>query len=333
MSRISARLMVIFTLFILLTVPASAWHLGPPTDDKGDGTGEPTYKVGCTCHNNGADSPRIFIQVSGVPHVYNFSTSYELTITLTDTGGENTAGGFMLSTEGVGVFSWDEGEVIRPLKDSGELASNTSTSVGISQSDLTDPATWSFTWTAPDEDAGYVAFWLAGNIVDGAGAPDTTDYWNTMHFGIESETDAVWTGATQVIESTSNPDLLKQKDDSAAEEKARQEALSKEVMNNGATWFFISLIALIVGGLFQREILERRHGTGPAHLDKQLAYPEGLRRGILSVGLALLALYWLKYDGGAHLWGTAFFCSAWAAYGLYRTILAARTPPTHMDIM
>ncbi len=325
--------MVIFSLFMLLTVPASAWHLGPPTDDKGDGTGEPTYKVGCTCHNGGSDSPRLFIEVSGVPYVYNSSESYELTITLTDTGGENTKGGFMLSTEGIGVFSWDEGDLIRPLKDSGESKDNTSTSVGISQSDVTDPATWTFTWTAPDEDAGYVSFWLAGNVVDGEGAPDDKDYWSTVHFGVDSVADSAWTNATQVIQATSDPTWLEEKDDSAAEEKARQDALSKEVMNNGTTWFFISLIALIVGGVFQRELLERKHGTGPAHLDKQLAYPEGLRRGLLSISLALLALYWLKNDGGAHLWGTSFFCSAWAAYGLYRTVLAARTPPTHKDIM
>jgi len=324
------RLMVVFSLFIILTVPASAWHLGPPTDDKGDGTGEPTYKVGCTCHNGGSDSPRLFIQVSGVPYVYNSSTSYEMTLTLTDIGGENTAGGFMLSTEGVGTFSWDEEQVIRPLKDSGELVSNNSTSAGISQSDVTDPATWTFTWTSPDEDAGYVKFWLAGNIVDGGGAPDTTDYWLTSHFGIDSVADTVWTNATQVIEAIKD---LPEGDNSAAEEKARQDALSKEVMNNGATWFFISLVALIVGGIFQREILERKHDTGPSHLDKQLAYPEGIRRGILAIGLAVLGLYWLKHDAGGHLWGTAFFCSAWAAYGVYRTILAARTPPKHMDIM
>ena len=104
-------------------------------------------------------------------------------------------------------------------------------------------------------------------------------------------------------------------------------------MSNGTTWFFISLVALIVGGIFQREILERKHGTGPSHLDKQLAYPEGLRRGILSIVLAILGLYWLDNDAGGHLWATAFFCSAWAAYGVYRTVLAAQTPPTDKDMM
>ncbi|HIF04359.1 MAG TPA: hypothetical protein EYQ80_02815 [Candidatus Poseidoniales archaeon] len=104
-------------------------------------------------------------------------------------------------------------------------------------------------------------------------------------------------------------------------------------MASGITWFFTTLVALLVGGVVQREILERKHDTGPAHLDKQLAYPEGLRRGSMSIGLALLGLYWLAEGAGSYLWTTAFFCSAWAAYGVYRTILSARTPPTPKDIM
>ena len=53
----------------------------------------------------------------------------------------------------------------------------------------------------------------------------------------------------------------------------------------------------------------------------------------MSIGLALLGLYWLAEGAGSYLWTTAFFCSAWAAYGVYRTVLAARTPPTPKDIM
>jgi hypothetical protein len=181
---------------------------------------------------------------------------------------------------------------------------------------------------------GSISFWVAGNIVDGGGAPDNTDYWKTMSFTVRGPSEAPVNQSRQVISSTGDyAGLYGPKDNAAAEEQARQDALSENVMDNGVVWFFTSLVALIIGGVLQREILERKHGTGPSHLDKQLAYPEGLRRGLLSLGLALLGLYWLDNGAGAYMWTTAMFCSAWAAYGVYRTVLAARTPPTVMDLL
>jgi len=104
-------------------------------------------------------------------------------------------------------------------------------------------------------------------------------------------------------------------------------------MHNGIIWFFITLTALLVGAIVQKEILERKYDTGPDHLDRQLAYPEGLRRGLLTIGFAFLGLYLLAGDAEAYLWSTTFFCSAWAGYGVYRTILAAKTPPKANDMM
>ena len=95
----------------------------------------------------------------------------------------------------------------------------------------------------------------------------------------------------------------------------------------------LAFSALLVGAVVQNEILERKYDTGPAHLDSQLAYPEGLRRGSFAVGFALLGLYWMAGDSAAYLWLTAFFCSAWAGFGVYRTVLAARTPPAAKDMM
>ena len=112
-----------------------------------------------------------------------------------------------------------------------------------------------------------------------------------------------------------------------------QKAISEAVMDTGITWFFLTLTALLVGAVVQKEILERKYDTGPDHLDSQLAYPEGLRRGLLTVGFALLGLHWLSDDSAAYLWATAFFCSVWAGYGVYRTALAARTPPAAKDMM
>ncbi|GIS43197.1 MAG: hypothetical protein Ct9H90mP16_02670 [Candidatus Poseidoniales archaeon] len=96
--------------------------------------------------------------------------------------------------------------------------------------------------------------------------------------------------------------------------------------------FFITLTALLVGSIVQKEILERKYQTGP-HIWTANSLPEGFRRGLLSVGFALLGFYWLSEDAAVYLWATSIFCSVWAAYGVYRTILAAKTPPTHKDMM
>ena len=98
----------------------------------------------------------------------------------------NPGGGFFLSTEGVGTFSWDDDQLIRPEKDSGEDKDATSTTSGITQADYTSPATWTFTWTAPSTDIGDVAFWVIGNMVNNDGAPNSDDHWNALSFVINS---------------------------------------------------------------------------------------------------------------------------------------------------
>jgi hypothetical protein len=272
------------------------------------------------------------VKLSGAPHAYETGQSYIMTLTLEHAS--NAGGGFFLSTEGIGTFSWTEDQVIRPEKDSGEEASATSTSSGITQSDYTSPAEWTYTWTAPETDVGDVAFWIAGNMVNDDGAPNSDDNWNTLSFVVNSpsQTSASSDQSTRVI-SSGDHSLFDQEVDEVALEIEHQHAVSEVVMDTGVTWFFISLTALLVGAVVQKEILERKFNTGPAHLDSQLAYPEGLRRGILAVGFALLGLYLLSGDSAAYLWSTAFFCSVWAGYGVYRTALAARTPPTVKDMM
>ena len=150
--------------------------------------------------------------------------------------------------------------------------------------------------------------------------------------GTLSETSGSADESTRVI-SSGDHSLFDQEVDAEALEIEHQHAVSEVVMNNGVTWFFISLTALLVGAVVQNEILERKYDTGPAHLDRQLAYPEGLRRGALAVGFGFLGLHWMAGDGASYLWATAFFCCAWAAFGVYRTILAARTPPKAKDMM
>ncbi len=331
MSRISIRFAVLLTLLVLMAGPGLALHSGPPSDNNGDGSGDPTWRAGCTCHSSSPSSSTL-VKLSGAPHAYEVGQSYTMTLTLEHSS--NSGGGFFLSTEGMGTLSWSEDQIIRPEKDSGEDESATSTTSGITQSDYTSPAEWTFAWAPPESDLGDVTFWVVGNMVNNDGAPNSDDNWNALSFVINSpsQTSSATDQSTRVI-SSGDHSLFDQEVDEEALEIEHQQAVSEVVMDTGVTWFFISLTALLVGAVVQNEILERKYDTGPAHLDSQLAYPEGLRRGSLAVGFALLGLYWMAGDSAAYLWLTAFFCSAWAGFGVYRTVLAARTPPAAKDMM
>ncbi len=115
MSKTTIRIAVVLLAATLLSMPAFAYSDGPPEDA---GTG-PTVKVGCTCHGDGATSDRAVVSVSGVPIQYENGSSYNLTITVEDAftmAGEhgNTNAGFLMSSGGVGSFSWDSNAA--PLK-------------------------------------------------------------------------------------------------------------------------------------------------------------------------------------------------------------------------
>ncbi len=92
----------------------------------------------------------------------------------------------------------------------------------------------------------------------------------------------------------------------------------------------------------QREILERKYDDGPDFLASELAYPQAFRRFVVSAISFYLAVGWSNSDSSLRFQGvdftdfatgTAFFISAWAAYGVYRTILAARSEPEVKDVM
>ena len=129
MSRISFRLAVFISLVLLMAGPTLAMHTGPPSDNNGDGSGDPTWRAGCTCHSNSPSSGTL-VKLSGAPHAYEASQSYPMTLTLEHSS--NAGGGFFLSTEGTGSFSWSEDQLIRPESDSGEEESATSTTEGLS---------------------------------------------------------------------------------------------------------------------------------------------------------------------------------------------------------
>ena len=78
---------------------------------------------------------------------------------------------------------------------------------------------------------------------------------------------------------------------------------------------------------------ERRFGGGPKHLDRRLAVPQGIRRGLLAAGLGL-GFAWAVDSNQP--WGYALLLgmlTLWAAYGVYRTIVQARADAVTKDLV
>ena len=122
-------------------------------------------KYGCNCHNNGEDLNKTVVMVTGVPVMYELGASYDMTIKVADSltlsGGDgNTQGGFLMTSDGIGIFSWSDDEEVRLVR------MHPSTS----HSDTDSDGIWEITWTAPTEDLGPVHFWVAGNSVNGDGS-------------------------------------------------------------------------------------------------------------------------------------------------------------------
>tara|TARA_B100001750_G_scaffold186092_1_gene155224 strand:- start:440 stop:1534 length:1095 start_codon:yes stop_codon:yes gene_type:complete len=335
MRLISARSVLVIFLVLMLSVQVLASSGGPPPENS---KGESTVLSGCTCHGvgapaNGVASTEVVVSISGVPHSYDVDTPYELTITVEHSS--NTAGGFILSSGGLGTFSWGEDANIRPADGSNDSKSATSTSDNISHSDTTDPAQWSFTWMAPSADVGDVPFYLAGNSVDAHGANDEQDAWNLLSFVINSPSSATSQTdlATRVISVGDYQSLFVSEPDEEAIEHERQLELADSVLSTGNTLFWSSLCILIVGAVFQREIIERKNDEGPSWLAKEIAYPQAVRRGVLSVVFFIIGLNWMADGSAAYLYAPAIFAGFWAAYGVYRTVLAAKAEKKVLDTL
>jgi len=314
---------------------------------------ELTVKYGCSCHNNGASSSRVVVMITGVPIMYDISTTYNLTITVADSltlsGGDgNVKAGFILSSDAIGEFSWSDDEGIREAEDRPD---------DISHSEVDADGIWQIQWTSPSEDIGQVNFWLAGNSVDGAGIPDENDYWNLVAFSINppgtiTSTESDSTLQTRTISVGDYDTLFVLEVTEEQLEQERQDILSHKLFKQGNIFFWTSLVVLIVGGVFQKELLERRYEEGPEFLAKELAYPQAFRRALTSIISFLLAYRWLVQDAILEfppqslvgeessvtdltdfIIGCFFFISAWAAYGVYRTIISAREEPKIKDIL
>ncbi|RZD33641.1 MAG: hypothetical protein CXT72_07395 [Methanobacteriota archaeon] len=319
-SRVTQALIVLLIVG-MLSFSSLASNNGPPgTNDQGDSTVE----YGCTCHNSGSPSNQAVVMITGIPVMYEMGSSYDFTITVADSltlsGGDgNTKAGFLFSSNSVGQFSWSDDEDIRNADGNPD---------DISHSDADADGIWVVTWSAPSSDVGSVHFYLAGNSVDSSGAADAGDYWNLLSFSItapgtisEDESGAVL--STRTI-SVGDYDSLFVIEESASEiEAARQKAISERVFSQGNLFYWFSLALLIVGAVVQREIFDRKYGEKPEYLSSELAYPQGLRRGLVAILSFYFGVKWLSEGNVSDFSvGMTLFVSGWAFYGVYRTVLS-----------
>ena len=325
------RLLVALILIGLLALPVIANSQGPPYLNAEN---DETAKYGCTCHGNAAPGDRAVVMISGVPVMYDAGADYEMIITVADSvtlsGSDgNTKAGFLLTANGMGSFSWDSSEGIREAEDNPEAISQDQTGNGV----------WTFTWSAPASDSGAAHFSLVGNSVDASGLPDEGDYWNILTFSInapgtiaDGDSDAVL--QTRTIAVGDYETLFVLEESEAEKEAERQKHLSETIFQKGNLFYWTSLTALLVGAVFQREIMERRYETGPEHLAMELAYPQGIRRGLVAVLAFYLAVHWTANGGqGDFIIGCTWFIAAWASYGVYRTVRSAQAEATVHDVM
>ena len=85
--------------------------------------------------------------------------------------------------------------------------------------------------------------------------------------------------------------------------------------------------------MFQREFYEKKFGGGPPHLDRSLAFPQGIFRGVTALALLYTTIYLYQQDWGGAWVGVVAMLFLWASYGLYRTIVQAMTPPEVADLL
>ena len=181
------------------------------------------------------------------------------------------------------------------------------------------------------------SFQLVGNAVNGDGVPNEEDKWNILAFTVSAP------GATEIatdedvslrtISVGDYESLFVAEEDPEAIEAERQEGIAHDFFSNGNLYYWTTLSLIIVAAVIQGEFYERRFGGGPTHLDKSLAVPQGLRRGVLAAGLAVLFAYLIDNN---FPWGYGLvtgMLTLWAVYGVYRTIVQARAPKEYTDLV
>ena len=314
----SSRVLLVSLIALLFVAPAMSMPGGPPWMSGSN----LTVEVGCTCHGDGVPSPNVIVSISGVPRAYETGETYAFTISLQDA--ENAEGGFLIWDYGAGTFTPGEGS---------RYADDEPRAVG--QSAVGN--NWEITWTAPATDSGDVNFQLVGNAVNGNGNFDSGDHWNIVSFIISSPGSATNDDAeAQELRTISVGDfdtLFVAEEDPAAIEAERQAEIASDFFEYGNMYYWFTLSIILVGAVIQGQFYERKFSGGPPHLDMRVAVPQGIRRGLLSVGLAV-SFAW-SVDSG-QTWGVSLvtgMLTLWAIFGVYRTIVQARANEKSIDLI
>ena len=309
-------ILLVATLALMLAAPAFGNSQGPPWEHNDRIVPE----EGCSCHGaGGSPSNEVILSVSGVPRTYETGESYNLTISLEHA--TYAVGGYMITDYADGNFTPGDGS--KYVKDSGGALSHDS--IGND---------WEIAWTAPESDVGDIHFSLAGNIVDESGSPDAGDHWTILTFTISAPGTATpdADASLRTISIGDYDSLFGQK--TAEEiEAERQAEIASDYFEQGNLYFWTTLSILIVAAVIQGEFYERRFGGGPPHLDMSLAVPQGIKRGIVTLGLAIGFGWAIDTELP---WGYTLviaMCMLWGLFGVYRTVVQARTEKQDMDLV
>jgi len=196
---------------------------------------------------------------------------------------------------------------------------------------------WIVTWTAPAEDVGTIAFQLVGNAVNGDGLPNEEDHWNILSFSISAPgttTNDDEDGLALRTLSVGDYDSLFVADVDPAElEAERQQHIADQYFDNGNLFYWTTLSILLIAAVFQGEFYERKFGGGPPHLDRSLAMPQGIRRGIFSIVLTALFAFMIREEFAYGYPLVVGMLALWAIFGVYRTIVQARAEKTYTDLI
>lgn len=314
----NSRLLVFGLMALLLIAPALAMPGGPPWK-----SGENlVVETGCSCHGDGAPSNSVVVSISGVPRSYTVDQSYDFTISLQHAS--NLEGGYMIWDYNKGTLTPGEGSAT--VADEPEA---------LSQSAAGND--WIITWTAPSSDVGIIPFQLVGNAVNGNGNFDAGDAWNIISFSISPpDTTTNDDGENLALRTISAGDydaLFVAVEDPAAVEAERQESLAEMFFEEGNLFYFATLSILIVAAVVQGEFYERKFGGGPEYLDKSLAIPQGVRRGVLAALLLVIFAWSVDGEQSWQIMLSLGMLSLWALYGVYRTIAQARASPQAKDLI
>ena len=193
------------------------------------------------------------------------------------------------------------------------------------------------TWTAPAEDTGIIAFQLVGNAVNGDGLPNEEDHWNILSFSISAPGTATNDDedglALRTISVGDYDSLFVADVDPAELEAERQQHIADQYFDNGNLFYWTTLSILLIAAVFQGEFYERKFGGGPPHLDRSLAIPQGIRRGVVSILLTALFAFTIR-EGFAYGYPLVVgMLALWAIFGVYRTIVQARAEKKYTDLI